>query len=133
MTYQKQIDKLEAENKDLRKQLLLKEVKNGKKPRWKVQIQGFPLNAFWNTFLFKQCERLNMHTRVVLQLLSEIFHHITFYKFSTSFIQETDSPSDKFFKTYLISLHSMVKIRFEHAQLGLHVEKLYILPLRIEK
>lgn len=38
MTYQKQIDKLEAENKDLRKQLLLKEVKTGKKPQWKRSL-----------------------------------------------------------------------------------------------
>ena len=36
MRYQKEIDRLEAENKDLRKQLLLKEKHTGKKIKWKV-------------------------------------------------------------------------------------------------
>lgn len=37
MRYQKEVDRLEAENKDLRKQLLLKEKHMGKKIKWKVK------------------------------------------------------------------------------------------------
>lgn len=38
MRYQKEVDRLEAENKDLRKQLLLKEEKTGKKIKWKKSL-----------------------------------------------------------------------------------------------
>ena len=37
MKYQKEVDRLETENKDLRKQLLLKEKHTGKKIKWKVR------------------------------------------------------------------------------------------------